>query len=64
MLLSFFFFLIPEEEEFCLFHFFNDGVSVDGTTATIEFTGLGSFETFLCDLDREGLQPCKGADPI
>ena len=32
---------------------------VSGSTATVEFTGLGDFETFQCDLDREGLKSCK-----
>ena len=53
------FVMITEEEDFCLVHFINDGVTVDGDTATLEFEGLGNFEDFLCDLDREGLQPCE-----
>ena len=51
--------MIPEEEGFCLVHFINDGVTVDGDSATIEFVGIGNFENFLCDLDRQGLEPCK-----
>lgn len=30
-----------------------------GNTAMIEFTGLGDFETFQCNLDREGFKNCK-----
>ena len=51
--------IIPEEEGFCLVHFINDGVTVDGDSAIIEFEGIGDFENFLCDLDRQGLEPCK-----
>ena len=40
-------------------HFINDGVTVEGSTATIEFEGTGDFNTFLCDLDRQGLQACE-----
>ena len=48
-----------EEEGFCLVHFINDGVTVEGNTTTIEFQGTGDFETFLCDLDKQGLEPCE-----
>ena len=47
------------EDGFCLMHFINDGVSVSRSTALIEFEGVGQFETFLCDLDRSVLRPCK-----
>ena len=35
-------------------HFISNRATVSGSMATIEFTGLGDFETFQCDLDREG----------
>jgi hypothetical protein len=48
-----------EESGFCLAHFINDGVQLSENTATIEFTGVGDFETFQCNLDREGFKSCK-----
>ncbi len=48
-----------EETGFCLAHFINDGVQLSGNTATFEFIGVGDFETFQCNLDREGFKPCK-----
>jgi hypothetical protein len=47
------------EKGFCLAHFINDGVQLSGNTATFEFTGVGDFETFQCDLDRKGFKLCK-----
>jgi hypothetical protein len=52
-------FMISEEEDFCIVHYINDGVTVDGDSATVEFQGTGDFDSFLCDLDRQGLEPCK-----
>lgn len=40
-------------------HFINDGVTVDGNNATVEFTGTGVFDTFVCNLDRKGFKPCE-----
>ena len=51
-----------EEKGFCLAHFINDGVQLSGNTATFEFTGVGDFETFNCNLDREGFKSCKNHD--
>ena len=45
---------------FCrLVQFINHGVLVSGNTATVHFRVLGGFETFQCDLDREGFNPCE-----
>ena len=52
-------FVISELEGFCHVHFINDGVSVDGDSATVEFEGTGSFDSFLCDLVKQGLESCK-----
>lgn len=41
-------------------HLINDAVTVNDNNATIEFTGVGNFDNFLCDLDKQNnLQPCK-----
>ena len=40
-------------------HFINDGVTVDGNHATVEFTGAGEFDTFVCNLDRKRFKPCE-----
>ena len=29
------------------------------SNAIIEFTGAGEFDTFICNLDREGFKPCE-----
>ena len=53
------FVVISELEGFCHVHFINDGATVNGDSATVEFIGTGNFDRFNCDLDRQGLQPCK-----
>ena len=45
----------------CLTHFINDAATVDGSTATVEFVGMGGFGNFSCDLDRQELLPCERA---
>ena len=50
---------VAEEEGFCLAHFINDRVVVSESIAMVEFTGIGDFETFQCNLDREGFNPGK-----
>ena len=54
---------ITEEEGLCLTHFINDAATVEGSTATIEFVGVGGFENFFCSLDRQELVPCERACP-
>ena len=45
---------------FCrIAQFINQGVLVSGRTATVQFEILGGFESFQCDLDREGFIPCE-----
>ena len=48
-----------ETKGFCLVHFINNGVTVDGNNATVEFIGTGEFDTFNCNLDRKGFEPCE-----
>ena len=40
-------------------HLINDGVTVNGGTATVEFTGSGPTASFLCNLDGHGFSPCE-----
>ena len=54
-----FFVVISELEGFSHVHFINDGTTVNGDSATVEFVGIGNFDRFNCDLDGQGLQPCK-----
>ena len=48
-----------EQQGFCNAQFINGGVLVSGSTAIVEFSPVGPFETFLCSLDRGELQPCE-----
>ena len=40
-------------------HLINDGVTVNGDTATVEFAGSGPTTTFRCRLDRQSFSPCE-----
>ena len=37
----------------------NDGVTVNGKTATVEFANTGPTTTFLCSLDNQGYSLCE-----
>lgn len=43
----------------CTVHLINDGVTVVGDTATVEFTGSGPATFFQCSLDRQDFSPCE-----
>ena len=43
----------------CTVHLINDGVTVDGDTATVEFTSSGPATSFQCNLDRGDFIPCE-----
>ena len=40
-------------------HLINDGVTVNGDTATVEFASTGPTTTFRCSVDRQGFSPCE-----
>ena len=40
-------------------HLINDGVTVNGDTATVEFAGSGPTTSFQCNLDGQGFSPCE-----
>ena len=43
----------------CTVHITNDGVTVNGDTATVEFAGSGPTASFVCSLDGQGFSPCE-----
>ena len=43
----------------CTVHLINDGVTVDGDTATVEFAGSGPTTSFRCSLDGQSFSPCE-----
>ena len=40
-------------------HLINDGVTVNGNTATVEFASSGPTTTFQCSLDGQGFSACE-----
>ena len=52
-------FEISSDPSFCTTHLINEGVTVSGDTATVEFAGIGPAETFRCKLDTEPAFACK-----
>ena len=43
----------------CTVHLINDGVTVDGGTATVEFASTGPTTTFQCSVDGQSLSACE-----
>ena len=43
----------------CTVHLINDGVTVDWSTATVEFSSSGPATSFLCSLARGDFFPCE-----
>ena len=43
----------------CTVHLINDGVTVNGNTATVEFASSGPATTFQCSLDGQGFSACE-----
>lgn len=43
----------------CTVHLINDGVTVNGNTATVEFASSGPTTTFQCSLDGQGFSACE-----
>ena len=43
----------------CTVHLINDGVTVNGNTATVEFASSGPATTFQCSLDNWGFSACE-----
>ena len=43
----------------CTVHLINDGVTVNGNTATVEFASSGPTTSFQCSLDRQGFTACE-----
>ena len=43
----------------CTVHLINDGVTVNGNTATVEFASSGPATTFQCSLDSRGFSSCE-----
>ena len=52
-------FEITDDPERCTLHLINDGVTVTGDSATVEFTGRGPIDGYYCSLDRMELFKCK-----
>ena len=43
----------------CAVHLINDGVTVNGKTATVEFGSTGPATTFQCSVDTKGFSACE-----
>ena len=43
----------------CTVHLINDGVTVNGNTATVEFASAGPATTFQCSLDSQSFSACE-----
>ena len=43
----------------CTVHLINNGVTVSGNSATVEFDSTGPSNAFLCSLDFAALIPCE-----
>ena len=46
-------FVIPSDPSSCATQLINDGVTVDGSSASVQFAGTGPYESFTCNLDNE-----------
>jgi hypothetical protein len=55
-------FEITEDRERCTLHLINGGVSVSGDSATVEFTGRGPADGYLCHLDKT--EPFQCSSPV
>ena len=52
-------FEISSDPSFCTTHLINGGVTVRGSTVTVEFAGTGPAEMFRCRLDANTAFTCK-----
>ena len=52
-------FEVTDDAEHCTLHLINDGVSVNGHNATVDFTGRGPVDAYLCHLDKMDPYQCK-----
>ena len=52
-------FEVTTDAERCTLHLINDGVTVTGDSATVEFTGRGPVKDYRCQLDMMEFYECK-----
>ena len=52
-------FEISNDPKHCSTHLINNGVTVVGNNATVEFAGSGPAKGYKCKLDRNDFYPCK-----
>ena len=52
-------FEVTDDLERCTLHLINEGVSVRGDSARVEFAGRGPANGYLCYLDKTQLYQCK-----
>ena len=52
-------FEVTNDTERCTLHLINDGVTVAGDSATVEFSGRGPVRGFRCQLDKMEYDECK-----
>ena len=52
-------FEVTTDAERCTLHLINDGVTVTGDSATVEFTGRGPVKDYHCQLDMMEFYECK-----
>ena len=48
-----------EEEASCGVTLINEGVTVEGGCATVQFTSCGMVDSFMCRLNRDPFKPCE-----
>ena len=52
-------FEVTTDAERCTLHLINDGVTVTGDSARVEFTGRGPVKDYRCQLDKMEFYECK-----
>ena len=52
-------FEVTTDAERCTLHLINDGVTVTGDSATVEFSGGNQMRGYRCQLDRMEFYKCK-----
>ena len=52
-------FEISNDPKHCSTHLINNGVTVVGNNATVEFAGSGPAKGYKCKLDKNDFYPCK-----
>ena len=57
-------FEITNDTQRCTLHLINDGITVTGDSATVEFTGRGPIEEYYCRTNRDDYYLCEYASSM